>query len=189
MTVFKQVAQDTDVTANTEIVLRQYRAGCDARPAPGRVPTTASLWERSSMLLRWQIGGQFDLKAANDEKIQTNGANGVSRGRMRNHHRRLCRNRTRASGRFYSPGERHRSSCARRGAAAEHAINAAISNLQSIESKYCASIERNTRLPGNAGYKSRRALSGAPGRPVLARRRHPQATGTCGRALLVDLVG
>jgi hypothetical protein len=122
------------------------------------------------MLLRCQIGGQFDLKAANDEKIQTNGANGVSRGRMRNHHRRLCRNRTRASGRFYSPGERHSSSCARRGAAAEHAINAAISNLQSIESKYCTSIERNTRLPGNAGYKSRRALSGAPGRPVLARR-------------------
>jgi hypothetical protein len=139
-------------------------------PAPGRVPTAANLWERSSMLLRWQIGGQFDLKAANDEKIQTNGANGVSRGRMRNHHRRLCRNRTRASGRFYSPGERHSSSCARRGAAAQHAINAAISNFQSIESKYCASIERNTRLPGNAGYKSRRALSGAPGRPALARR-------------------
>ena len=113
--------------------------------------------------MRWQIGGRFDLKAANDEKIQTNGANGVSRGRMRNHHRRLCRNRTRASGRFYSPGERHSSSCARRGAGAQHAINTAISNLQSIESKYCASIERNTRLPGNAGYKSRRALSGPPG--------------------------
>jgi hypothetical protein len=118
------------------------------------------------MLLRWQTGGRFEPKV---EKIQTNGANGVSRGRMRNHHRRLCRNRTRASGRFYSPGERHSSSCARRGAAAQHAINAAISNFQSIESKYCASIERNTRLPGNAGYKSRRALSGPPGRHALAR--------------------
>ena len=145
-------------------------AGCDARPAPGRVPTAANLWERSSMLLRWQIGGRFDLKAANDEKIQTNGANGVSRGRMRNHHRRLCRNRTRASGRTHSSSGAERSSCAIRGAGAQHAINTAISNLQSIESEYCASIERNTRLPGNAGYKSRRALSGPPGRPALARR-------------------
>jgi len=83
-------------------MLARTRPGSDCRKP---------LWNVRRMLLRWQIGGQFDLKAANDEKIQTNGANGVSRGRMAvTIIGACCRNRTRVSGRFYSPGERHSSS-------------------------------------------------------------------------------
>jgi hypothetical protein len=98
------------------------------------------------------------LKAANDAKIQTNGASSISHGRMRSHDRRFCRNRARASGRtrFSSSTER----ASRVWGAGAYATIFADAERQSIESEHGATIKRNACLAGNAGYRSGLALSG-----------------------------